>query len=51
MEESPVEHLDFVDFKNLNDRLKANSVQEKLANLWLGRVFGKEEYKAMQKGG
>ena len=40
------QHLDFVDFKNLNDRLKANSVQEKLTNLWLDRVFGKEEFKA-----
>jgi NADPH-dependent glutamate synthase beta subunit-like oxidoreductase/NAD(P)H-flavin reductase len=33
------QHLDFVDFKNLNDRLKANSVQEKLTNLWLDRVL------------
>ncbi len=33
------QHLDFVDFKNLNDRLRANSVQEKLTNLWLDRVF------------
>ncbi|QYO66675.1 FAD-dependent oxidoreductase [Leptolyngbya sp. 7M] len=38
------QHLDFVDFKNLNDRLKANSVQEKLTNLWLDRVFGKEDF-------
>lgn len=35
------QHLDFVDFKNLNDRLKANSVQEKLTNLWLDRLFKK----------
>lgn len=40
------QHLDFVDFRNLNDRLRANSVQEKLTNLWLDRVFGKEEFKA-----
>ncbi|MGB7202488.1 MAG: FAD-dependent oxidoreductase [Pyrinomonadaceae bacterium] len=33
------QHLDFVDFKNLNDRLKANSIQEKLTNLWLDRAF------------
>jgi NAD(P)H-flavin reductase/NADPH-dependent glutamate synthase beta subunit-like oxidoreductase len=33
------QHLDFVDFKNLNDRLKANSIQEKLTNLWLDRIF------------
>lgn len=39
------QHLDFVDFKNLNDRLKANSVQEKLTNMWLDRVFGKEEFR------
>lgn len=39
------QHLDFVDFKNLNDRLKANSIQEKLTNLWLDRTFGKEEFK------
>ncbi len=40
------QHLDFVDFKNLNDRLKANSVQEKLTNLWLDRAFGKEKFKS-----
>lgn len=40
------QHLDFVDFKNLNDRLRANSIQEKLTNLWLDRVFSKEEFKA-----
>jgi NAD(P)H-flavin reductase len=39
------QHLDFVDFKNLNDRLKANSIQEKLTNLWLDRTFAKEEFK------
>jgi NADPH-dependent glutamate synthase beta subunit-like oxidoreductase/NAD(P)H-flavin reductase len=33
------QNLDFVDFKNLNDRLRANSVQEKLTNLWLDKVF------------
>jgi NAD(P)H-flavin reductase len=33
------QHLDFVDFKNLNERLRANSVQEKLTNLWLDRAF------------
>ena len=43
------QHLDFVDFKNLNDRLKANSVQEKLSNLWLDRVFGKEEFQGMRR--
>ena len=36
------QHLDFVDFKNLNERLRANSVQEKLTNLWLDRTFKKE---------
>ena len=33
------QHLDFVDFKNLNDRLRANSIQEKLSNMWLDKVF------------
>ncbi len=33
------QHLDFVDFKNLNDRLRANSVQEKLSNMWLDKIF------------
>jgi len=37
------QHLDFVDFKNLNERLKANSIQEKLTNMWLDRAFGREE--------
>jgi NADPH-dependent glutamate synthase beta subunit-like oxidoreductase/NAD(P)H-flavin reductase len=31
--------LDFVDFRNLNDRLKANSIQEKLSNLFLDKIF------------
>ncbi len=35
------QHLDFVDFKNLNERLRANSIQEKLTNLWLDRTFAK----------
>ncbi|MBP7475040.1 MAG: hypothetical protein KA810_07250, partial [Pyrinomonadaceae bacterium] len=35
------QHLDFVDFKNLNERLKANSIQEKLTNLWLDRALGR----------
>jgi NADPH-dependent glutamate synthase beta subunit-like oxidoreductase/NAD(P)H-flavin reductase len=42
------QHLDFVDFKNLNDRLRANSIQEKLTNLWLDRVFGREEIQALR---
>ena len=37
------QHLDFVDFKNLNERLRANSVQEKLSNLWLDRALAKVE--------
>jgi NADPH-dependent glutamate synthase beta subunit-like oxidoreductase/NAD(P)H-flavin reductase len=36
------QHLDFVDFKNLNERLRANSIQEKLTNLWLDRLFAAE---------
>jgi NADPH-dependent glutamate synthase beta subunit-like oxidoreductase/NAD(P)H-flavin reductase len=39
------QHLDFVDFKNLNDRLKANSVQEKLTNLWLDRTLTNDIFK------
>ena len=31
--------LDEVDFQNLNDRLRANTVQEKLSNLWLDKLF------------
>ena len=42
------QHLDFVDFRNLNDRLRANSVQEKLTNLWLDRLFGKEDFRNKQ---
>ncbi len=37
------QHLDFVDFKNLNDRLRANSIQEKLTNMWLDKVFKDKE--------
>jgi hypothetical protein len=33
------QNLDTVDFRNLNDRLKANSIQEKLSNLFLDKVF------------
>jgi NADPH-dependent glutamate synthase beta subunit-like oxidoreductase/NAD(P)H-flavin reductase len=31
--------LDSVDFHNLNDRLRMNSIQEKLSNLWLDKVL------------
>ncbi len=37
--------LDEVDFKNLNDRLRANSIQEKLSNLWLDKLL--KEIKAV----
>jgi hypothetical protein len=30
-----------VDFKHLNDRLRANSMQEKVANAWLDRLLEK----------
>ncbi|MFV0388012.1 MAG: FAD-dependent oxidoreductase [Pyrinomonadaceae bacterium] len=36
------QNLDFVDFKNLNDRLRANSIQEKLSNMWLDLAFERE---------
>jgi NADPH-dependent glutamate synthase beta subunit-like oxidoreductase/NAD(P)H-flavin reductase len=39
------QHLDFVDFKNLNDRLRANSIQEKLSNMWLDKIFKSDEIK------
>ncbi|HEY0461244.1 MAG TPA: FAD-dependent oxidoreductase [Pyrinomonadaceae bacterium] len=39
------QHLDFVDFKNLNDRLRANSIQEKLSNMWLDKLFKNEGLK------
>ncbi|MCC7306170.1 MAG: FAD-dependent oxidoreductase [Acidobacteria bacterium] len=41
------QHLDFVDFKNLNDRLRANSIQEKLSNMWLDMAFGRNEFKRL----
>ena len=41
------QHLDFVDFKNLNERLRANSVQEKLTNMWLDRAFGRDDFKRL----
>lgn len=34
--------LDEVDFKNLNDRLRANTAQEKLTNLWLDHLLKQE---------
>ena len=36
------QRLDEVDFKNLADRLRANSVQEKLSNLWLDLLVKRE---------
>jgi NADPH-dependent glutamate synthase beta subunit-like oxidoreductase/NAD(P)H-flavin reductase len=41
------QHLDFVDFKNLNERLRANSIQEKLTNMWLDKAFGREDFKRL----
>ena len=41
------QHLDFVDFKNLNDRLRANSIQEKLSNMWLDKIFKSEDIKSI----
>ena len=35
------QHMDFVDFQNLNSRLKANSVMEKITNKWLDYIFEK----------
>jgi NAD(P)H-flavin reductase len=36
--------LDRVDFQHLNARLRANTVQEKLANLWLDKLFRHAEH-------
>ena len=44
------QHLDFVDFKNLNDRLRANSIQEKLSNMWLDKIFKSDELKGENNG-
>lgn len=41
------QHLDYVDFKNLNDRLRANSIQEKLSNLFLDKIFKDEVAKTV----
>jgi len=35
------QELDRVDFQHLNERLRANSMQEKLANAWLERLLGR----------
>ena len=35
--------MDCVDWKNLNERLKMNTVQEKLANLWLDMILARHE--------
>ena len=35
------QELDAVDFKHLNERLRANSMQEKVANAWLDRILEK----------
>jgi len=34
--------IDHVDFKNLSSRLRANSAQEKIANMWFERITAKE---------
>ncbi|MGB7069454.1 MAG: FAD-dependent oxidoreductase [Pyrinomonadaceae bacterium] len=41
------QHLDFVDFKNLNERLRSNSVQEKLTNMWLDKALNRDEIKKL----
>jgi NADPH-dependent glutamate synthase beta subunit-like oxidoreductase/NAD(P)H-flavin reductase len=37
-QDQPIDH---VDFKNLNARLRANTVQEKISNAWLDRLLSK----------
>ncbi len=36
---TPSDFTDSVDFQNLSARLRANTVQEKLSNAWLDRIF------------
>ncbi|MFO0616085.1 MAG: FAD-dependent oxidoreductase [Polyangiaceae bacterium] len=36
------QELDRVDFRNLSARLRANTVQEKLSNAWLDRIFAQK---------
>jgi NAD(P)H-flavin reductase len=38
------QELDAVDFKHLRDRLRANSMQEKVANAWLDRLLEKNPH-------
>ncbi len=38
------QELDAVDFKHLNERLRANSMQEKVANAWLDRLLEKNPH-------
>jgi NADPH-dependent glutamate synthase beta subunit-like oxidoreductase/NAD(P)H-flavin reductase len=35
--------MDFIDWKNLNDRLRQNSVQEKIANMWFDHLINKHQ--------
>lgn len=35
--------LDEVDFQNLNDRLRANSIQEKISNMWLDKLLAEDK--------
>ena len=35
--------MDRVDFPNLAARLRQNTVQEKLSNLWLDHLLGQQE--------
>jgi hypothetical protein len=35
------QEMDTLDWKNLNDRLRQNTVQEKLANLWLDLLLAR----------
>ena len=36
------QELDSVDFKHLNERLRANSMQEKVANAWLEHLLAQQ---------
>lgn len=41
------QNLDFVDFRNLNDRLRMNSVQEKITNLLLDKLLKEGDARAV----
>jgi NADPH-dependent glutamate synthase beta subunit-like oxidoreductase/NAD(P)H-flavin reductase len=39
--------MDHVDFQNLAQRLRANTVQEKLTNLWLDKILAEDDFRTV----